>query len=124
MAPSDKLDFLLKLEWAAAALASLIAYRWLGGGWGLFAILVLAPDLSMLGYLSGPRAGAVAYNIVHTVLGPAAAAVFGLVLDDMLLQQVAAVWMFHIGFDRMLGYGLKLPTAFRDTHLGRIGRDP
>jgi hypothetical protein len=24
--------------------------------------------------------------------------------------------------DRSLGYGLKLPTDFRDTHLGRIGR--
>jgi hypothetical protein len=26
--------------------------------------------------------------------------------------------------DRALGYGLKLPTSFQDTHLGRIGRRP
>jgi hypothetical protein len=34
----------------------------------------------------------------------------------------ATIWVAHIGFDRMLGYGLKYPTAFSDTHLGRIGR--
>jgi hypothetical protein len=34
----------------------------------------------------------------------------------------AAVLLTHIGLDRTLGYGLKLPTDFRDTHLGRIGR--
>jgi hypothetical protein len=28
----------------------------------------------------------------------------------------------HIGVDRALGFGLKLPTGVRDTHLGRIGR--
>ena len=27
----------------------------------------------------------------------------------------------HVGWDRALGYGLKLPTGFKDTHLGRIG---
>jgi hypothetical protein len=24
--------------------------------------------------------------------------------------------------DRLAGYGLKFPTSFHDTHLGRIGR--
>jgi hypothetical protein len=27
------------------------------------------------------------------------------------------IWTAHIGFDRMLGYGLKYPTRFKDTHL-------
>jgi hypothetical protein len=27
----------------------------------------------------------------------------------------------HVGFDRMLGYGLKYGTGFGDTHLGRKG---
>lgn len=26
----------------------------------------------------------------------------------------------HIGFDRALGYGLKYPTGFKDTHLQRV----
>ncbi|MEF9606012.1 DUF4260 family protein, partial [Paracoccus sp. PXZ] len=33
------------------------------------------------------------------------------------------LWLAHVGFDRVLGYGLKLPSGFRDTHLGRIGRE-
>ena len=28
----------------------------------------------------------------------------------------------HTGMDRAVGYGLKYPTGFSDTHLGRIGR--
>ena len=35
---------------------------------------------------------------------------------------LALVWIAHIGFDRALGYGLKYPSAFADTHLGRIER--
>ena len=27
----------------------------------------------------------------------------------------------HIGIDRALGYGLKLPSGFKHTHLGVIG---
>jgi hypothetical protein len=105
------------------ALTAVLAYRWLDGGWGLFALLVLAPDLSMLAYLAGPRVGAFGYNIFHTLLGPALLAAPGVAIASPLALQVAAVWLFHIAFDRMLGYGLKLPTAFRDTHLGRVGKD-
>jgi hypothetical protein len=39
------------------------------------------------------------------------------------LALFGAVLIAHVGMDRALGYGLKLPTDFRDTHLGRIGRD-
>lgn len=122
MAAARNPDILLRLEWVAVAAASAVAYRWLGGGWVLFALLVLAPDLSMLGYLGGPRAGAAFYNAFHTLLGPALLALLGLALG-MAALQVAAVWLFHIAVDRALGYGLKLPGGFRDTHLGRIGRD-
>lgn len=41
---------------------------------------------------------------------------------DAILALAAVVFLTHIGLDRALGYGLKLPTDFRDTHLGRIGR--
>jgi len=43
-------------------------------------------------------------------------------LDAPALQLVAAILIAHVGMDRMLGYGLKLPSSFQDTHLGRIGR--
>ncbi len=77
----------------------------------------------MIFYLGGPRAGAIAYNLLHLLVWPAALGVAGLYLYDALLRQVAAVWIVHIALDRALGYGLKLSTGFADTHLGRIGRD-
>ncbi len=112
---------LLRLEGAALLAAAVAAYAWLGGSWALFAVLALAPDLAMLGYLANPRLGSALYNAAHTTLGPFALAALALAGGLDALLPVAAVWAAHIGFDRMLGYGLKYPTAFRDTHLGRLG---
>ena len=36
------------------------------------------------------------------------------------LIAVALIWTSHITFDRLLGYGLKYPTFFKDTHLQHI----
>ena len=112
----------LRVEGLAVFAAALVLYATFGSGWFLFAVLFLAPDLSMLGYLAGPRRGALVYNLGHTYAAPAVLAGIGWVLAVPLLPALALVWAAHIGFDRMLGYGLKLPTDFRDTHLGRIGR--
>jgi hypothetical protein len=95
-----------------------------GVSWWLFALLILAPDLSMLGYLAGPRVGAVAYNALHILIAPLILGIAGVLLAAPITTAVALIWIAHIAIDRALGYGLKLPTGFRDTHLGRIGRDP
>lgn len=112
---------LLRLEGALVLGAALLAYAHLGGSWGWFAALFLLPDLSLLGYLAGPRVGAVAYNAGHSHLAPALLAVASVALGSPALLLGAAIWVGHIGFDRMLGYGLKYGTAFGDTHLGRVG---
>ena len=97
------------------------ALYWLvGESWWLFALLILTPDASMLGYLLGPRAGAAAYNTFHSYPLPAVLAGFGLLMGVPLAVAAALVWFAHIGADRMLGYGLKYPTGFGDTHLGRL----
>ncbi|MDB4908024.1 MAG: hypothetical protein JWO05_2808 [Gemmatimonadetes bacterium] len=112
---------MLRVEAFAVLAAGIVAYRALGGSWPLFAALFLAPDLSMAGYVRGPRTGAAAYNAVHSYTAPAVLA--GL----MALGAVPAhwglcvIWVSHIGFDRALGYGLKFPSAFRYTHLGQLG---
>lgn len=106
-----------------AALALLLLYGASGGSWRLLVLLVLAPDLTMLGYLLGPKVGAAFYNTAHVIAGPALAAVTGVALGSALALHVAVVWLFHIAVDRALGYGLKRSSGFRDTHLGRIGRD-
>jgi hypothetical protein len=109
---------LLCMEGAALLVVALFLYDRLGFGWGLFAILFFAPDLTLLFYFSGPRAGAVAYNIAHVTFVPLALGVFAFLLAKPLIMQLALIHLAHIGFDRALGFGLKYPTAFNHTHLG------
>jgi hypothetical protein len=113
---------LLRLEGLAVFLAAVSAYSWLGGSWPLFALLLLAPDLAMLGYRFGPAFGAAAYNAVHSYLAPAALGAAGLALGAPITQALALIWIAHIGLDRALGFGLKYASGLGDTHLGRFGR--
>lgn len=92
--------------------------------WELYALLFFAPDLGFLGYLVGPKVGAVVYNVLHSTVGPLLLAVAGIVLLIPYAGTVAMIWLAHIGFDRALGYGLKYKTGFRFTHLGLIGKAP
>lgn len=102
----------------------LVASVWLyaqhGMGWLWFGALILAPDLSMLGYLAGPRVGAASYDAVHTYAAPALVVLLMLVGALPPLWGVPLVWAAHVGADRLLGFGLKYPTAFQDTHLQRL----
>jgi hypothetical protein len=108
---------ILQLEAAGVLVAAVIAYAWNGRGWLMFALLFLAPDISMLGYLGGRKLGAGIYNFAHTYILPAALAAYGLYLSQPLALNIALIWIAHIGFDRLLGFGLKYQTAFRHTHL-------
>ena len=110
----------LRGEGAALLAVSVTLYWVIGGSWWLSALLLLAPDVSMLGYLAGQRIGAASYNVFHSYPLPAALGVAGLLSGNPLLTGVALVWLAHIGLDRTLGYGLKYHTAFKDTHLGRV----
>jgi hypothetical protein len=94
----------------------------LGPPWWLAVRVLAAPDLSFAAYVRGPRTGAIVYDAAHTYLGPAVLAVVGLLSGGMTVVSVGALWALHIGVDRALGYGLKYPTGFSDTHLGRVGR--
>jgi hypothetical protein len=111
---------LLRAEGMTMLAGSALLYWLYGGSWWLFALLLLAPDASMLGYLGGPRFGAAAYNAFHCYPLPAVLAAFGLLGGFPLALAVALVWFAHIGMDRAVGYGLKYPTAFGDTHLDRV----
>ena len=115
-------QLILRAEQVALFLTGVIAYLALGGNWLLGLPLLFAIDLSMVGYLGGPRLGAITYNAGHNLVLAVAAFGIGFWTGTPWLQLLAAVWVAHIGMDRSLGYGLKLPTDFRDTHLGRIGR--
>lgn len=109
-----KPGLLLRLE-AGCVLAGCVAlYAMRHYSWIVFAVLFLAPDLAMIAYKAGTRAGAVAYNLVHTYVGPFVLVIFP------VARPYALIWAAHIGFDRLLGFGLKYPTAFKDTHLQRV----
>jgi hypothetical protein len=120
-----QVDIVQRLEGLALALLCVWIYRNFRESWWLFAALILVPDLSMLGYLAGPRVGGALYNLVHnwvTVIVWFFAAWY--LLGDNFSLSLPLILGAHIGFDRALGFGLKLPTGFRDTHLGRIGKAP
>jgi hypothetical protein len=112
----------LRLENLAVFFLSTILYAWLGHAWLLFIGLFLAPDLSFLGYLVGPRVGSHVYNLAHNYAAPIAIGVLGILGERSILVAIGLIWTAHIGLDRALGYGLKYPDGFGNTHLGRLGR--
>ena len=113
---------LLKLEECSLFGLSLFLFSQLDYGWGWYALLFLAPDLSMAGYLANPRVGAWAYNLVHHKGLAVALYMLGYLLAVPWLMFVGTILLGHSSLDRVFGYGLKYPDAFQNTHLGRIGR--
>jgi len=117
---------LQRIENLALAAVIAIAYIYIGFPWWTLLAMFLVFDLSALGYLHSPRSGALWYNLVHNYTAPALLGAVYLLfaLNDKpvwILGFLAGTWAFHIAVDRALGYGLKLPDAFQNTHLGRIG---
>lgn len=112
----------LRLESLAIFVAGIVAYLQLNGDPLWLLPLLLAPDVSMGGYLGGARLGAITYNAVHNLAVALALVAIGWVAGIAALALAGAILVAHVGMDRALGYGLKLASGFHDTHLGRIGR--
>jgi Domain of unknown function (DUF4260) len=83
-------------------------------------VLFLAPDLAFLGLAAGPRVGAVAYDSVHTYVGPILLASVSAIVEWDAGVMLGLIWLAHIGLDRALGYGLRYPDAFGESHLQRV----
>ena len=111
----------LRAEGVATFAAGLAGFLFLGLPWWAFVLLLIVPDASMAGYLRGPRVGAIVYNVGHDLLTGVAVAGVGLAIGLAPVAAAGAILVAHSGMDRMAGYGLKLPSSFKDTHLGRIG---
>jgi uncharacterized protein DUF4260 len=121
-AVSGGVKTLLRLEGLTLFAGATLLYAFWGGPWWLYAVLFLAPDLSFLAYLAGPKLGALAYNAAHSYIVPLVMLTAGFGFAPPVLLSIALIWLAHIGFDRALGYGLKYQVGFGFTHLGRIGR--
>ncbi|NNK15332.1 MAG: DUF4260 domain-containing protein [Sulfitobacter sp.] len=110
----------LRAEGLAIGIATLLCFEYLDGSWMLFALLILSPDVLMLGYLGGQRLGAFLYNVGHSYIGPIMMGGTAFLLGNLVIGQLALIWIAHIGLDRAVGYGLKYRSGFKETHLGRV----
>jgi hypothetical protein len=115
---------ILRGEGAAMLVAATTLYGAHGGSWPLFLLLVLVPDLSALGFVVGPTTGAACYNVVHTYVGPIALGGVGLAAGHPWASLGALIWAAHIGMDRLLGYGLKEPGAFKQGGEAPVRHEP
>lgn len=113
-------SLLLRLEGAALLIGCVYAYIHLQASGLMFGVLILAPDVSMLGYLAGAKIGSSIYNLVHIAVWPIALIIFGWATSNGAAVPISLIWLAHIGGDRLLGFGLKYPTEFKDTHLQRV----
>ncbi len=119
MTPLTRPRLLLQAEGLLVLVAALALFFDGKQSWA-WLLLFLWPDVSFVAFAAGPRVGAAAYNLLHTTVLPLSLGIAAILADSRAAAAFALVWLAHIGLDRLLGYGLKYPTAFKDTHLQRV----
>ncbi len=113
---------IIKLEELAMFALSIWALTYLHADWWYYLLLLLGPDISMLGYLGGNVIGAFTYNFFHHKAVSIILFVAGVIWTQPYLQLTGIILFGHSSMDRSLGYGLKLKEGFKHTHLGMIGK--
>ncbi|QQR86884.1 MAG: DUF4260 domain-containing protein [Flavobacteriales bacterium] len=125
---------LLKLEEAAQFLICLVLLTLFNAPWWNYPLLLIGPDVGMLGYLVSPRVGAFSYNLLHhkgvaiAFLLIALPQIFGVWhpiswwMNELDLFIAGIILYGHASMDRIFGYGLKFGDNFHHTHLGWIGK--
>jgi hypothetical protein len=115
-------DVVLRAEAGILLVLLVHAYaRYFPHHWIFFALLFLFPDVSLLGFVKGQsRTAAVFYNLLHTYAVALLAGIWAWSAGAELWMRFSLVWLAHIAFDRLLGYGLKYPGSFRTTHIQRV----
>jgi hypothetical protein len=117
------MKIILQLEELAMFLCSILAFSTLPFAWWWFPVLILSPDISMLGYTINSKVGAVTYNFFHHKAIALAALVIGYYLLSDYWLMAGIVLFGHSSLDRFMGYGLKYFKGFTFTHLGSIGKE-
>jgi hypothetical protein len=114
---------IIRIEEFGIFLFSLYLFSTLDYAWWLFPLLLLVPDISMIGYLSGTQLGAALYNFFHFRALALLLFVIGQVSSNPLISLIGIMLFAHSSLDRAFGYGLKFGDSFQHTHLGRIGKN-
>lgn len=113
---------IIRLEEAAMFGISIYALYLLDVDWWAYPIMLIGPDISMIGYAAGKEAGATTYNLFHNKTIAILIFTIALAMENHLLEMTGIILFGHSSMDRMFGYGLKLSRGFKYTHLGTIGK--
>lgn len=111
----------IKLEEVMMFVLGIYLFNLLDYAWWWFLVLLLAPDIGMLGYVMGNKVGAFTYNLFHHKGVAILVYLTGMYLSMPICQLIGIILFAHSSFDRSLGYGLKYDKGFKFTHLGEIG---
>jgi hypothetical protein len=117
-------SLLLRAEAVLLFAASIYVFAIQGLAWWVYPLLLLVPDIFMLGYLRDTRIGAFFYNAGHSMPIPAVLLAAGVVAQNEWVIAIATIWFGHIGWDRALGYGLKYDDSFKHTHMSDLEKSP
>lgn len=115
----------IRSEEVAVFCACVFALILLHVPWWVYPLLIIGPDISMLGYLGGNKLGAICYNIFHHKGIAIIVFVIGVIISDYsgeIVNVIGIILFGHSSMDRALGYGLKYFQGFKFTHLGEIGK--
>lgn len=112
----------LKIEELAQFILGIFLFLQLDYAWWWFPVLLLTPDIGMIGYIINPIIGAFTYNLFHHKAIAILIGVAGFYLGNTLFILIGVILYSHASFDRIFGYGLKYTDSFKNTHLGYIGK--
>ncbi len=111
---------LLRVESVLVLVGSTALYRHHHGSWLPFGLLFFMPDISIALYLVSARLGWRAYNLAHTYASPLVLIGLSLLTGHLRVAVLGLIWCAHIGWDRLLAFGMKLDEDFWETHLGPL----
>ena len=110
----------LHAEYGMAFLFLLFIYIQLDFSLWLFFLLLLVPDVTMVGYMMNTRVGALFYNVGHSFILPIVCCGLSISFSNEIGLMLGLIWLAHIFMDRCFGYGLKYPHAFKETHMQKV----
>ena len=111
---------IVRIENGIGFVASFYMYLYLNFPIWLFFVLLLAPDITMIGYAINKKIGAIIYNFGHSLISPLLFAFSYFYFSKDYLLIISIIWLAHIFMDRSLGFGLKYEDSFKKTHIQKL----